>query len=65
VPLPAHYDFSADQGILYCRSCIEVAFFLQGDQFPFLSIKGSGQVRIPNGVSVRVFRGKDGAAVCR
>lgn len=65
MPLPSHYDFSPDQGILYCRSCIEVAFFYQGDQFPFLSIKGSGHVRIPPHVSVRVFRGKDGAAVCR
>ena len=67
MPLRDHYDFAgtADDATLYCRSCVEVAFFLQGDQLPFLSIKGSGQINLPPGVSVRVFRGKDGVAVYR
>jgi len=62
-PRSQMYEFTAPEGdMLYCRNCQQVDFYGPGDSYPCLAIKGSGRIRIPNGVSVRIFAGKDGVA---
>ena len=64
VPRREYYDFKVPEGdMLHCRTCVEVSFFAAGDSYPFLVIKGSGRIRVPNGVSIRVYPGSYGVAM--
>jgi hypothetical protein len=47
--------------MLYCRNCQEVAFYRFWPVLDLI-IKGSGQIRVQNGVSVRIISGTHGVA---
>jgi len=47
---------------LYCKDCAQVVFYAVDDPRPLWQAHGDGQIELPDGISVTVFRGVARAA---
>jgi len=47
---------------IYCKSCADVVFYALDDPSPLWRVDGDGQIELPSGITVTIFRGRSGVA---
>jgi len=67
---PMFYEFSSaiaatpatTATTIYCKSCADVVFYALDDPSPLWRVDGHGQIELPSGITVTIFRGRLGVA---